>query len=516
MNDWTGGYVSDVDYILGFYQEQSPSHLNFVCLLNGFEPAPLGDTFSYCELGCGLGYTTGVLAASNPKAQFVGVDFSPSHIAQANAMAAAAGLDNVRFLDASFEELIGPDAPELPSFDVITLHGVFSWVSPANRQAIVKILHRYLKPGGIAYVSYNSLPGWSVGVPVQRLLFELARSMPTRSDHRVMDAIRLVQEFRDLDAHGLKDNPILAMIEKSIDRGDAEYLAHEYLNATWLPQYHIDVANELADARLGYVGSATVVENFPDLALTPEQKTKLAMIANPSLRETVRDYVTPRLLRRDVYVRGPRRIIRMKHEAMLRQVRLTMIMPQPLIQFTIESPKGEAKLNEDVYKVFVEALAEGPRTVGELLDLEEVRGREDMTAAEVAGMLVAARIAAPLVTDGPTRAADATRRFNLAMAEQIQFTRTNIASALAATAIGTGIHTNALECMAYLALVTGTDPNPDALARFAWRPVAARGEKLIHKGETIEGEEESLNILRERMTTFLEDKVPLFAEIGAI
>jgi hypothetical protein len=54
---WTSGYVSDVEYTAGFYPEQSPVLLNFVAVLNGYQPLPLDRPFNYLELGLGRGVT---------------------------------------------------------------------------------------------------------------------------------------------------------------------------------------------------------------------------------------------------------------------------------------------------------------------------------------------------------------------------------------------------------------------------------------------------------------------------
>src|SRR4051812_26521029 len=161
MTDWAGGYIADIEYGAGFYREQAPGTLDAACLIRGLAPPPRRDgRFRYCELGCGQGLTALVLAAANPRAEIVAVDFNPAHIARASDLAAEAGLGNVRFIEAGFADLTGPGAPDLPDFDYIALHGVYSWVSPANRQAIVRFAERRLAPGGLLYVSYNAMPGW--------------------------------------------------------------------------------------------------------------------------------------------------------------------------------------------------------------------------------------------------------------------------------------------------------------------------------------------------------------------
>ena len=168
---WADGYVVDVGYVHGFYGELAPSSLAFAALLGRIAPPALDAPFTYYELGCGQGETSAVLAAANPQGRFTGVDFNPTHIHHARALARDAGIDNLEFLEKSFAELVALD---LPDADVVALHGVWSWVSAENRAHIVEFIRRRLKPGGLALVSYNALPGMSQVAPLQRLLADHA------------------------------------------------------------------------------------------------------------------------------------------------------------------------------------------------------------------------------------------------------------------------------------------------------------------------------------------------------
>ena len=181
---WSEGYVTDVEYVDEFNPEQSPQNIALAAMLRGIEPPDLSSAFSYCELGCGKGLTSLILAAANPQAQFHAVDFNPSYIARAQAQAGAAQLANITFHERSLEEMTGPDAPALPMFDIVALHGVWSWVSPAIQNAIVDFLKRKVKPGGLVYITYNLMTQWASLVPLQSLLKELAASAPVGETSR--------------------------------------------------------------------------------------------------------------------------------------------------------------------------------------------------------------------------------------------------------------------------------------------------------------------------------------------
>ena len=146
MRDWEQGYNTEIDYIYGFYRELAPSYIRTIGRLQGLA-VPEG-RLTYLELGCGQGLGPILLAAANPDDRFIGVDFAPEHILGARRLAQAAKLGNVTFEEDSFETLAEqPD--RLPECDIIVLHGIYSWIGPAQREAVRSIIRRKLKTGGL-------------------------------------------------------------------------------------------------------------------------------------------------------------------------------------------------------------------------------------------------------------------------------------------------------------------------------------------------------------------------------
>ncbi|MGH6959893.1 MAG: class I SAM-dependent methyltransferase, partial [Dongiaceae bacterium] len=353
--------------------------------------------FTYCELGCGVGVTALILAASNPRGRFVAVDFHPVHILKARSVAHAAGLTNIEFLEHSFEQLADGGSAALPPLDFITLHGVYSWVSHETRRQIVSIMARHLKPGGLAYVSYNAMPGSAQRQPVQRLLWDLAALTPSRSDQRIARAIEQLDALKTAGARALAGNEFASDAMKQLKHGAEQYLAHEYLNEHWNPMYHADLARELAAAKLTYAGSANLIENFAEVMLDAEQREFLNSLGAPHLRETLRDFCTNKTFRKDVFVRGAHQLSASRQFAQLSQIKLALLVPREEFKFEIEAPAGKGDLNRAVYGAVVDALAEGPRTVAELVSLPTMPGSHQMSPLELVGILVGTRQAAPVV-----------------------------------------------------------------------------------------------------------------------
>ena len=148
--DWDGGYIADIGYTHDYFFDMSPAHIGLALLLSGYAAPDHTRPFAYCELGCGQGLTTNVLAAANPTGAFWANDFNPAHINTAQALAMAAGSGNVTFLDHDFAAMAKAD---LPQFDFIALHGIWSWVNEAARQAVLAFITQRLRVGGVVYVS---------------------------------------------------------------------------------------------------------------------------------------------------------------------------------------------------------------------------------------------------------------------------------------------------------------------------------------------------------------------------
>src|SRR5258708_25010440 len=90
----TRGYVTDVNYIRSGFPELGPAWLDFVAILAGFVPPARQDGFAWCELGCGQGVTSVMMAAMHPRGRFVAVDVLPAHVDHGRRLARAAKIEN--------------------------------------------------------------------------------------------------------------------------------------------------------------------------------------------------------------------------------------------------------------------------------------------------------------------------------------------------------------------------------------------------------------------------------------
>ena len=508
--DWTGGYVADIGYISGFYRELGPAYLSFAARLQG-EPAPdPARPFTYAELGCGQGVGTAILAAANPHARFVGIDLLPAHIANARDLAEAAGLANVAFHEAGFDEAAAWPDGALPAFDYVTLHGIYAWISEANRQAVVRFLARWLKPGGLVYVSYNAMPGWAGLQPLQRLLREHAARHPDRSDRQIEAGLGFVQRLREaglayFDRHPAATSKLDGMGEPA---SEAAYLAHEYLNTAAQPLYASDVADELAAAKLAYVGSADLIENYDALSLPEPARQALAESADPAFRELIRDYAVNRQFRRDIFVKGSRPGTGAQQDAALLDTALVPLRARSAMTANFTTHLGEMAGRTQVYRPLMDRLARGRATLGELT---EATGVEPAACIQACAVLTATGQVHPAQ---PTADPAPAHRLGAELARRIL--QDELHGYLPAPAAGNGIAASDIEIVALDALREAGPETADRLARAVWSRFRAVGRRMVRDGETLTSERANLRELRRRARAILRERVPVWRKLGLL
>ena len=188
--------------------------------------------------------------------------------------------------------------------DVIALHGIFSWVARATQDAIVSVLRQRLQPNGLAYVSYNCMPGWAPLAPIRQFMVEVKRRNPGRSERQLALALDLIGKLRRGNAAYFAAVPLAAQHLDHMVNLDRVYLAHEYLDEHWELLQFADAAARFGEAKLSYVCSATLTENLDQYAVPQDLQTLVAETDDPILKETIRDFAANKRFRRDLYARG--------------------------------------------------------------------------------------------------------------------------------------------------------------------------------------------------------------------
>ncbi len=510
---WSYGYFTELNYTHGYYRELSPAMLRIACLAAGIKPQVEG-RLTYLELGYGQGVSVNI-HASAADGSFWGTDFNPAQAVHAKELAAASGAD-LHLFDDSFEELAA--RTDLPEFDVIALHGIWSWISDANRKTIVDIIRRRLRPGGIVYVSYNCLPGWAPAIPLRQLLTlygDYGGGQMAGPQGTIEGALQFSGDVLKAGSLYFRDNPSAANHFERLSKQSRQYIAHEYLNADWHLAHFSDMARSLGEAKLTYAGPARLLDRVDGLHLTDDGRTLLNGIGHPVLKETVRDYLVNQRFRCDVFVKGARRLTVPEQRDAWNAQSFVLTTGQEEIPKKLRMPIGEAELPEKSYDPVIAALSEcdyAPKSMAELMANPKLQGMKPNEVVEVLMVLVGAGHASPAqtVTDG---IAERCRTLNRHICRRaLVSTDLNV---LASPVTGGGIFVPHPHQLFILALEQGKT-DAASLGSFVWEFLDSVGERLVRDGQRVESPEENLKELTITAQKFLTGARPLLTALQVI
>lgn len=506
MTDWTAGYVADIGYTYGYYAELNPLRLRLAFLNAGLA---LPEISHACELGFGQGLSTNLHAAASQVAWY-GTDFNPSQAGFAQELAAISG-SGATLYDQSFEQFTR--RTDLPEFDYIGLHGIWSWISDENRAVIVDFIRRKLKVGGVLYVSYNAQPGWAAMVPMRDLLTEHAAVLGAEGAgivHRIDSALAFAEQLLATQPAYARANPQIAERIAKMKEHNRNYLAHEYFNRDWAPMSFARMADWLAPAKLNWACSANTLDAIDAVNLTAEQQQLLGTIPDALFRQTVRDFCVNQQFRKDYWVKGARPITALEQAEALREQRVILVQPRGEVSLKVTASLGEATLQEAVYGPILDRLADHKITsLGQLeqaLKLSE-SGQAITFAQLLQASLVLSATGALLPVQDETainKAKKRTERLNLHLMKKAR--SHNELTYLASPVTGGGISVPRFHQLFLLARSQGHKQPPE-WAAYVWNLLAQQGQRLIKEGKTLENPEENLAELTAQAGAFADKQL---------
>ncbi|QEH37255.1 tRNA (guanine-N(7)-)-methyltransferase [Aquisphaera giovannonii] len=255
----------EVPYADDPYPSSHPGHLAVVSILAGLDPVAV-EHCRVLEIGCARGGNLIPMAAGLPEASFVGIDKSGRQVAAAREFIEACGLRNVAVECRNLVDV----GDELGSFDYIIAHGVYSWVDAVARGRILEVMASRLRPGGLAYLSYNTHPGWRLRGIVRDLMAYRARRFDRPADcareaRRALEFVASSASAFDRAYAGWMGEECRYVRE----RADS-YLLHDHLEAENEPVYFHELAERATGAGLRFVSEVQAgvldVESFPPAA----------------------------------------------------------------------------------------------------------------------------------------------------------------------------------------------------------------------------------------------------------
>lgn len=509
MSDWTSGYVADIEYTFGYYTELNPLQFRLPFLASGLVPPEVG---TCCELGYGQGMSANLHAAASD-ARWYGTDFNPSHAAFAQAMAAASGAD-ARLYEQSFAEFCG--RADLPDFDFIGFHGIWSWISAENRAVITDFLARKLKPGGVLYVSYNAQPGWAAMGPMRDLFFEHNATLSPAGQGAIARfdaALAFAERLLAVNPGFAIANPSVKERVAALKDKNRNYLVHEYFDRDWHPMSFAQVKSQLAPAKLGFACSSNCLDQVDVLNLTAEQQALLKEIPDAGFRETVRDYCVNTQFRRDYWVKGPRRFSALGQAEALRAHRVVLTRPRADVPLKLTTRVGEATLHEKLYGPVLDALASHqPTTLGQIE--QAVKGKGIPMAQVVQVMLVLAAGGNVMSAQDDASIAKARKQTAKLNALICDMARANAdVQFLASPVTGGGFPVGRFQQLFLLVTAQGKKTAAER-AQFVWALLEAQGQRIVKDGKALESAADSLADLTAQAQVFADKQLPILKAVG--
>lgn len=275
------------------YPRSHPERLATLGRLFGMAPADPASC-RVLELGCGDGGNLLPLAYAWAESSFLGIDLAQAAIEDGRRDARALGLANIELRVGDLERL--PE--DLGEFDFVIAHGVYSWVPEAARRALLAACRRHLAPQGIAYVSYNVLPGGHLRLMLREML--LMHGEGIEDPEKLCAASREFLELVGLcQVPGTADPPRAALAKEAevlAKRTDAG-IVHDDLSPDFHLCYFRDFCDEAQAHGLQFLAESDFFE-MGDGAFPPEARQKLAALA-PGLveREQYLDFLKVRRFR---------------------------------------------------------------------------------------------------------------------------------------------------------------------------------------------------------------------------
>jgi hypothetical protein len=510
---WTAGYPTEIEYTYGYYRELCPSFLRLACLSAGIATTN-ADPLRYLELGFGQGVSIAIHAAAND-GDFWGTDFNPSQAAHAQEFSEASG-SSATLLDASFAELAARQ--DLSDFDIIGLHGIWTWISEENSRIVVDIIRRKLKVGGLVYVSYNCLPGWAPAIPLRHLM-KLHADLAAEAAGvvaKVDGAVAFAQQVIDSGALYFQANPAVGERLKALSALSRNYLVHEYFTEDWRMTTFSDMARVLEDAKLNFVGSAHLLDHVENVNLSEAGQNLLSGIRHPILRQSVRDYMVNQQFRRDIFAKGSRRLTPLEYAERFSNQSFVLLTSPGDIPMKVAGSLGEATLHEQIYRPLIESFASErftPKTLG----------RAAACDPKLASTLLVNLIEAAVVLTGaghlhPAKDPSGQARTRCADLNRHLCERARGDGAfmyLASPVTGGGIPVDRQQQLFMLAGLKGKKTHGEQ-AKFAWDTLSSQDHRVIKDGKLLETPEANLAELSKQAEQFAEKRVPILNALGVV
>jgi methyltransferase-like protein/2-polyprenyl-3-methyl-5-hydroxy-6-metoxy-1,4-benzoquinol methylase len=295
----------EVPYQSNPFARSHPRWIATIASLFGMQ-APAPDGARILELGSASGGNLIPMAESLPRSSCLGVDLSSRQIEDGKRLIGATGLGNVSLKQASILDI----DESYGDFDYIICHGVYSWVPREVQQRILEICSKRLTPNGVAYISYNTLPGWR--------MLGMLRDMMRFHASRFQEPAKQIAQSRALlnvlaKTVPSQDNPYGMLLKQSSEQLQHKadwYIYHEHLEEENDPVYFHEFMSRAAGVGLQFLGEGELLSMLKN-KLPEEVQAALREVSGDILHtEQYMDFFRNRTFRETLLCRADVRLTR--------------------------------------------------------------------------------------------------------------------------------------------------------------------------------------------------------------
>ena len=276
----------DVPYPTAVFPQATPDRLATIARLHGLEPPDIA-TARVLEIGGGDALNLLAVAAAYPQVSGLSFDLAATAVECGRSWAGLAGIDKVAIEQM---DLLDAAAGALTvEWDYVIAHGVYAWVPEPVRAAVFALIGRLLASNGVAFVSYNALPGGHMRTAMREMLLLHLEGIVDPAE-RLERAREFLEIFAEDDS---VDEPIVEVMRRlarAMLERDPAVLHHDEMGDVYAPQQLVAVAKAAAAHGLQWLGDSSVgrfADGFEDIRTVQ-----------------LRDYAEGRYFRQSLFVRA--------------------------------------------------------------------------------------------------------------------------------------------------------------------------------------------------------------------
>jgi hypothetical protein len=283
----------------------------------------------------------------------------------------------------------------------------------------------------------------------------------------------------------------------------------------WQPLYHADVARDFGEAKLEFAGSAQLSYSYRSLYLNPQSEAIIAGLPDPVMRETLVDYFLNTGFRKDVFVRGARKMSKFRRAAVMARFGVALLVPREEIKMKISMPVGAVDGLPAIFNPICDALAERPHTVVELSRLPLLKLHNLESIIQAVALLAGSNQVALFENELSSLDVRPALRMNLALAEQTRYD--DDYQTLCSPLLGSGISASYIERLVYFLMLNLPESEGkydlQALTQQGWAHMEASGRTMVKDGAKLTDTAANMIELQAHIQKILETKLPLWRQL---